>query len=43
VHRSSGGSHDLVLLFFSDRLGCAGSVALSVGLTLLVVIVLRAV
>jgi len=32
-----------VFLFFSNRLGCAGSIALSVGLTILLLLVLRAV
>jgi hypothetical protein len=32
-----------VFLFFSNRLGCAGSVALSIGLTILLLLVLRAV
>jgi hypothetical protein len=32
-----------VFLFFSNRLGCAGSIALSIGLTILLLLVLRAV
>jgi hypothetical protein len=32
-----------VFLFFSNRLGCAGSIVLSVALTLLLLLVLRAV
>jgi hypothetical protein len=31
-----------MFLFFSDRLGCAGSVALSVALTVVLVLLLRA-
>lgn len=32
-----------MFLFFSNRLGCAGSIALSIALTLLLLLVLQAV
>ena len=41
IHRQ-GGRLDLVFLFFSNRLGCLGSIAVSVVLSVLLIATMRA-